>query len=552
MSRKNGCVYGSIMFAIDKKHSGIVDEAPSTHEEVSSKASNVSDSSLEDSEAELASSHHRKDGKLGVIPLAILVFYSVSGGPFGVEAAVRSGGYFYTLLGFLILPWFWSLAEAAMTAELGTAFPEAAGGVAWVETAFGPAAGWMAGYLGWMAGATDNAIYPVLFLEYLLQVLGDEQDAVNLHPYWRFALLSTTSIFLAYINWLGLPVVGQMSLIICVIAMSPFIILCVVGAFSVEPHRWWLRPTNEPDVIGDDSTAVGGIAWRVFLNNLFWNLNSFDAAASFAGDVQDPVERVLPRAMGWSVLLVAAGYFLPLLVATGALDDAVFTYRDWTDGFFAKVASEVVGPWLGAWTVFAAGVSNIALFQAELSADAFQLAGMAERGHVPSCFATRSRHNTPTYGIMLGTLVIVILSVAKLDTLIEMLNFNYALALLLEYAAFVSLRLNFPDLNRPFRVPLNNTICLVFLCPTVCLIFVVLSLANRETYLFSFVANLVGIVIYVLRKNQYCTTKTGHSNGRNAAQYSAIQGETELTETHDHLNGQGFKLSDAMNDSTTL
>jgi hypothetical protein len=90
--------------------------------------------------------------KLGVLPLAILVFYNVSGGPFGIESSVRSGGNFFALLGFLVMPFIWSAQEALMTAELGTAFPEASGGVAWVEEAFGPNAGWMSGYLGWIAG----------------------------------------------------------------------------------------------------------------------------------------------------------------------------------------------------------------------------------------------------------------------------------------------------------------------------------------------------------------------------------------------------------------
>jgi len=83
--------------------------------------------------------------KLGVIPLAVMVFYSVSGGPFGCETSVRAGGYFYALLGFLVMPCIWSVQEALMTAELGTTFPEASGGVAWVEEAFGQNAGWMAG-----------------------------------------------------------------------------------------------------------------------------------------------------------------------------------------------------------------------------------------------------------------------------------------------------------------------------------------------------------------------------------------------------------------------
>ena len=85
--------------------------------------------------------------------------------------------------------------------------------------------------------------------------------------------------------------------------------------------------------------------------------------------------------MLWSTLLVAVCYFFPLLVAIGASPPTSESRPgDWEDGYMAVVNAELVGPWLGAWTVMAAGISNIALFQAELSADAFQLMGMADRG----------------------------------------------------------------------------------------------------------------------------------------------------------------------------
>lgn len=129
----------------------------------------ASDESLSESETSLG--RLATNEKLGMLPLAVLVFYNVSGGPFGIEATVQSGGNFFALLGFLIFPFIWSLQEALITAELGTALPDAAGGVAWVEEAFGHTAGWMSGYLGWISGATDNAIYPVLFLDYLLSAL---------------------------------------------------------------------------------------------------------------------------------------------------------------------------------------------------------------------------------------------------------------------------------------------------------------------------------------------------------------------------------------------
>lgn len=462
-------------------------------------------------EDDLPENPFESHGKLGTVALAVMVFYSVSGGPFGVESSVRSAGNFYTLLGFIIMPFVWSLQEAFMTAELGSAFPEASGGVAWVEEAFGSRAGWMSGYLGWLAGATDNAIYPVLFLDYVLQVLQSDGDEIN--PVFRFFLLSSTSLVLALINWLGLPIVGRMSTTICMIAMSPFFVLCIFGAFKVQPSRWFLRPdradlTAIEDAVDDDvggglfpDASLGGILWRPFLNNLFWNLNSFDAAGSFAADIDGDPGKVFPRAMGLSVAMVTFGYLLPLLVTLGASDAK---QSDWVDGYLARACSEIVGPWLGGWMVFAAGISNIALFQAELSADAFQLMGMADRGHLPKIFSERSRHGTPTYGILLGTAIIIAMGASHLDSLIEMLNFNYAVALLMEYMAFIKLRISRPNLERPYKIPLNTTCCILALAPTILCTICVLSLATFSTYIFALVSNVVGIFIYTASRPGAC------------------------------------------------
>jgi hypothetical protein len=64
---------------------------------------------------------------LNAISLAVLVFYKVSGGPFGCEVSVQAAGALYTLLGFLLFPLLWSVPEALVTAELGSAFPEPSG-----------------------------------------------------------------------------------------------------------------------------------------------------------------------------------------------------------------------------------------------------------------------------------------------------------------------------------------------------------------------------------------------------------------------------------------
>lgn len=197
------------------------------------------------------------------------------------------------------------------------------------------------------------------------------------------------------------------------------------------------------------------------------------------------------------VFLVVIFYFLPLLVAIGASESE---QTDWTNGYLAAINSEVVGPWLGVWTIFAAGVSNIAMFQAELSSDAFQLMGMADRGHLPKIFSKRSRHGTPTYGIILGTAVIVVMGVSDLDQLIEMLNFNYAVSLLLEYAAFFKLRISKPELERPYKIPLNTFGCAVFFFPTICCTLLVMSLATYTTFAFAFASYITGLLVFLAKQ----------------------------------------------------
>lgn len=75
--------------------------------------------------------HHHQHApharRLSLLPLAALIFYEVSGGPFGIEDAVGAGGPLLAILGFALLPLLWSVPEALVTAELATAFPEDAG-----------------------------------------------------------------------------------------------------------------------------------------------------------------------------------------------------------------------------------------------------------------------------------------------------------------------------------------------------------------------------------------------------------------------------------------
>jgi len=120
-----------------------------------------------------------------------------------LEDAVGAGGPLIVLLGILILPWLWSLPTALMTAELSTAMPEDGGYVVWVEKAFGRFWGFQEGWLSWLCSFADNALYPVMFVDYLAYLRGD------MAPLERWLIGAALIGAITWLNIRGTRLVGR-------------------------------------------------------------------------------------------------------------------------------------------------------------------------------------------------------------------------------------------------------------------------------------------------------------------------------------------------------
>lgn len=307
--------------------------------------------------------------KLTVLPLIALIFYEVSGGPFGVEDSVRAGGGpLLSLLGFLIFPLVWSIPEALVTAELATSFPENGGYVIWISSAFGPFWGFQEGFWKWFSGVMDNALYPVLFLDYLKHSFPIFNRLVARIP----ALLGIT-VSLTYLNYRGLNIVGFSAVTLAAFSLFPFLVMGMLSIPRIRPKQWLVVDFKKVD-------------WRGYFNSMFWNLNYWDKASTLAGEVENP-SKTFPKALFGAVVLVVLSYLIPLLAGTGATKSAP---SEWSDGYFAEVGMLIGGYWLKWWIQAAAAMSNMGLFEAEMSSDAFQLLGMSEIGMLPAIFASRS------------------------------------------------------------------------------------------------------------------------------------------------------------------
>ncbi len=246
--------------------------------------------------------------------------------------------------------------------------------------------------------------------------------------------------------------VGNVAVGMCIFSLFPFFIM-------IFSPKGYAHPKNLFDL---PSGGWKMVEWGNFLNRIFWTLNYWDSASSFAGDVENG-GRIFPLAMAICVALVVITTTMPVVVGVAVESDP--NYSDWKNGYLATSANHIAGRWLGIWVAAGAAISNIGMFEAELSSDSLQVMGMAHRGMLPKVLGKTNRYNTPTSAILISGVGMCSLAFLDLTELVEILNHLYVFAQLLEFAAFMKLRYKYPDIHRPWRIPFGIVGCGIILLP---------------------------------------------------------------------------------------
>lgn len=422
-----------------------------------------------------------KSKKLTLIPLIFLIYFEVAGGPYGEEPAVKAAGPLYALLGFMIFPFIWSIPEALITAELSTAFPGDGGFVIWADRAFGPFFGSLMGSWKFLSGVINIAAFPVLCIDYLKKVIHPLESG------WpRSLAIMVSTCILSFLNFTGLTIVGYAAVLLGLVSLSPFIIMSLAAIPKIKPHRWF-------------SSGQKGLKkdWNLFFNTLFWNLNFWDNVSTLAGEVDRP-QKTFPVALLVAVIFTCVAYLIPLFAVIGAVN---VDQSQWDSGFHATAAEMIAGKWLKIWLEVGAVLSAIGLFEAQLSSSAYQILGMADLGFLPKFFGLRSKKfNTPWVGILVSTLITLGVSYMDFESIVASANFLYSLGMLLEFAAFIWLRMKKPQLKRPYRVPMKLPgLVIMCLIPSGFLV-VIMVVATKIVYLVSGLMTLGAIGWYFFMK----------------------------------------------------
>ena len=372
--------------------------------------------------------------RLKILPLAAVIFLTVSGGPYGLEPLLAYGGSNGALLLLLITPLLWDLPTILMVMELNSMMPVTGGYYQWVKRALGIRWAWYEGWWTWLYTFVDLAIYPVLFVTYasfFLPGIVHYKILVCLIIIWASAGL----------NILGIVPVGRISLLLSAIVVIPFVILFGIHA----SHTSFQLPPLSMKGIGFSSLGMG-------LYTGMWNFIGWDNVTTYANEVNKPARTYLVSILIAFVLTITV-YFIAMGTALSSGINAALL----NEQGFPAVGTIVAGKWLAMIIATGGMAGALGLFSAVLLSISRVPKVMADDDLLPrKLHSVHPRYNTPYLSIIFSAVIVSGMILWSLGDLMVIDITLYGGALLLEFISLIKFRVKLPHEKRPFKIPLNT------------------------------------------------------------------------------------------------
>lgn len=294
--------------------------------------------------------------------------------------------------------------------ELGTAMPKSGGTYVYIERAFGPLFGTIAGIGLWLSLLLKSAFSLVGLSAYLYVVVNIDEAYTK-----AIALLALLLIFL--LNVFGLKKVEKTQLVIVTTSIISLIVIIVLGFNSFDSKL------TEPVFSDGTNGFIAGVAF------LYISYAGVTKIAAIAGEIKNPAKN-LPLTMIISLFLITTIYCLVALALVGNVEASILA----TDikpihTLFQTIGGETFGliaGVVGALTLMSMANSGV------LASSRFPFA-MSKDGLLPSYLAgINSRFMTPVSAILTTSILIAlaiifldVVKIAKLASAFKVLMFIF-------------------------------------------------------------------------------------------------------------------------------
>lgn len=335
-----------------------------------------------------------------------------------------------------------SYSVALNYCELATTYPVTGGALTYVREAWGTnLLSFVVGSLDCLSSTFYSALSAVGFA-YSLQVF------IPFLPIVPTAIV-VTSVFVL-LNILGVSKVGNTQIILGGILVLFIGIYIVSGVSLPGGFRW-------------EVFTAGG---TVFIYSGFWaNLArimatialvynayvGFEVIADDAEEIKDP-DRNIPSAILISLTLITLVYVLAALVTLGTIP--------WQELAGSETAlTDAVRRFLPGWGVpmmaFAGMIATLTSVNTAMLSATREAFTLSRDGLLPRCMSRQGRFRTPYLAILvIGAIICFVAAIGLVDFLSYISSSGYLFVLFWASLAMVRLRKLYPDLKRPFKVPL--------------------------------------------------------------------------------------------------
>jgi amino acid transporter len=328
-------------------------------------------------------------------------------------------------------------------AEAGSRVAATGGPYAYVEVAFGPFVGFLAGFLLWMLLTFAMAAVATV----LAANIGALVPSLASRGASAAILISIYTVFAA-VNILGVERGSRVNTALTVAKILPLLILIAGGLFAIDSRN--LAIVDPPDM---PTLARSSIL-------LIFAFAGIEAALVPGGEVKDPATTV-PRAILIAMVVVTMLYAGLQFVAQGVMGPAL---ADSKAAPLAEAAGVALGGWARTLLIVGAVLSMLGHVGAMILATPRTLFAFARDGFLPAALArVHPVHRSPFVAILLQCAIVLVLAITSTFEQLAILA-NLSTLTLYGTCCVATWQLRRRDVRAggtPFRIPAPGLVILL-------------------------------------------------------------------------------------------
>ncbi|MCI7304123.1 APC family permease [Eubacteriales bacterium DFI.9.88] len=417
--------------------------------------------------------------KVGVIGVVFMIYAMACAGAFGIEDMIPFAGPGLTVVMLIVIPFFWAVPNALISAELGSALPYEGGSYVWVKRAFGEFWGFQSCFGRLVSYYVGVPIYVVLAGDYMGSLL-------NWNDTYTYTFKLILIAIFAFINYKGVKDVAAVGTVLGILIVAAFACVIIIG-FSHAQYN-----PVEP-FAREDQSVIASVGGALAIG--MWMYTGYESMANVAGELENP--QVIPKALMIVVPLIILTY-VPTTIAGLC---SVGQWKSWgTDGVSYGDVAALAGSGWAVFFVVVAFLGQISTYNSWMATSSRAFLVLAEDNLAPKILTKTNKNSVPIVGWALMVALSVLFASFSFDVIAILTVTAILFPTSLMMFAALKLRISEPDLPRPFKVKLNN-----FWFGALCMLvpltaFVALYLNGLDYFVAGCAMFIIGPILYMIAR----------------------------------------------------